>query len=368
MKVDNLIKQRLLAKAARTGLPVMGTFELTPRCNLQCKMCYVRLTEAEMRPLGRELSAKKWLSLAREAVDAGMVFLLLTGGEPLLRQDFCEIYEGLAAMGISVSINTNAVLLRGTVRELMKKYPPAHVNITLYGTSRETYGALCGNPDAYDSVMDALHWLKDNGILVNLNATLTPQNKDDWAAIKAFAERGQLNFRPTMYAFPPARRSNAAAFTRLSPQEVGAMLAQNELARHGCAGLDAWLASLDSSPLADDRILAEGEPMRCYAGRSQFWVTWNGEMTACGMLDTPKADPFRQGFVPAWNALREAVGSIRLCADCAVCPHRKLCSTCAAVTYAETGRFDGKPEYMCRMVDAFIDELRAASAAPEKQP
>ena len=368
MKVDNLIKQRLLAKGARAGLPVMGTFELTPRCNLQCKMCYIRLTEKEMRPLGRELTATQWLSLAREAVDAGMVFLLLTGGEPLLRQDFCEIYEGLAAMGISVSINTNAVLLRGRIRDLLKERPPAHVNITLYGTSRETYGALCGNPDAYDSVMDALYWLKDNGILVNLNATLTPQNKDDWAAIKAFAERGQLNFRPTMYAFPPARRSNAAAFTRLSPQEVGAMLAQNELARHGCAGLDAWLASLDSSSLADDRILAEGEPMRCYAGRSQFWVTWSGEMTACGMLDTPKADPFGQGFVPAWNSLREAVGSIRLCSDCAVCPHRKLCSTCAAVTYAETGRFDGKPEYMCRMVDAFIDELRAASAAPEKQP
>ena len=146
------------------------------------------------------------------------------------------------------------------------------------------------------------------------------------------------------------------------------MLAQDELQRHGCVGLDAWLTSLDSSPLADERILAEGEPMRCYAGRSQFWVTWTGTMTACGMLGTPKTDPLAQGFLPAWDMLRAAVSPIRLCADCAVCPHRKLCSTCAAVTYTETGRFDGRPEYMCRMVDAFLDALRDASAASEKQP
>ena len=108
MKVDNLIKQRLLAKGARAGLPVMGTFELTPRCNLQCKMCYIRLTEKEMRPLGRELTATQWLSLAREAVDAGMVFLLLTGGEPLLRKDFPVMYESLAQMGFIISINIHA--------------------------------------------------------------------------------------------------------------------------------------------------------------------------------------------------------------------------------------------------------------------
>ena len=62
MNFDVPIKQRLLSKAALAGIPVLGAFELTPRCNFQCKMCYVRLTPEEMRPLGRELTAEQVLA------------------------------------------------------------------------------------------------------------------------------------------------------------------------------------------------------------------------------------------------------------------------------------------------------------------
>ena len=61
MNFDVPIKQRLLSKAALAGIPVLGAFELTPRCNFQCKMCYVRLTPEEMRPLGRERTAEQFI-------------------------------------------------------------------------------------------------------------------------------------------------------------------------------------------------------------------------------------------------------------------------------------------------------------------
>ena len=74
--------------AALAEIPILGTFELTPRCNYQCKMCYVRLTPVEMQPLRREQSAEEWLSLGRTVFDAGMTFLLMTGRAPRLRPDF----------------------------------------------------------------------------------------------------------------------------------------------------------------------------------------------------------------------------------------------------------------------------------------
>ena len=87
------IRRALTLKCAQAGIPVSGTFELTPRCNLACRMCYIRLTPEQMAPIGRERSAKEWLDIAQQAKDAGMTFLLLTGGEPTLRADFLEIYD-----------------------------------------------------------------------------------------------------------------------------------------------------------------------------------------------------------------------------------------------------------------------------------
>ena len=181
------IRRNLTRKCAALGIPVTGNFELTPRCNLRCKMCYVRLTPEEMAPQGRERTAEEWLALGRCAKDAGMVFLLITGGEPTLRPDFCQIYEGLAKMGLSISINTNGTLLTPELRALWHRLPPAQVNITLYGTCREDYHALCGNGDAFDVVTDALDWLKSENILVHLNTTIVPTNAHKWQQIEQFA-------------------------------------------------------------------------------------------------------------------------------------------------------------------------------------
>ena len=69
-------------------LPFKGVFELTPRCNFNCNMCYVHLKPDEIPSVGRELSAGEWISIAEELQRAGMIELTLTGGEPFVRRDF----------------------------------------------------------------------------------------------------------------------------------------------------------------------------------------------------------------------------------------------------------------------------------------
>lgn len=357
------IRRALTRRCAGLGIPVSGTFELTPRCNLRCKMCYVRMTPEQMAPLGRELTAAEWLALGRESADAGMAFLLITGGEPTLRPDFPEIYEGLVRMGISISINTNGTLFTPAVRDVFHRLPPGHVNITLYGTCREDYAALCGDAGAYDRVVEALDWLKSEGILVHLNTTITPTNLHHWEQLEQFAARRELDLRMTSYCFPPVRREECSAcadFGRLSPEIAGELIARDVLFREGPEAILRRARDIDV-PLQSSCDLDVGEPMRCMAGRSQFWVNWNGTVAPCGMLKEPVIQP-HGSFTAQWERLRKAVAKITLCPDCVSCPERASCTNCAAVTYTETGRFDGKPEYMCALNRAYRQAVQQLAA------
>ena len=95
------ISTYLHSKGRKLGIPVAGNFELTARCNFNCPMCYVHMTPEQLKASGREeLTAKQWLEIAKAAKDKGMLFALLTGGEPLVRKDFFEIYDGMREMGL----------------------------------------------------------------------------------------------------------------------------------------------------------------------------------------------------------------------------------------------------------------------------
>ena len=359
MEQSYQIKQTLCARAAQYHMPVSAAFELTPRCNFNCSMCYVRMTPEEMAPIGKERTTQQWLDLAKQAREAGLVFLLLTGGEPLLRPDFEILYRELTNMGMSISINTNGYLLTDKIRKLFLELPPALLNVTLYGTSAESYGRLCGVPGAYKQVTENLQWLKDNGFTVNLNTTITPWNVGDLPEIYAYAKRMELPIRPSIYNFPPVRRSNQQEFQRLPAEQVGILHARDILQQKGIDEVRSAASKLGTPEAAPMSCgLEQGEHMVCYAGRSQFWMSWDGTMMPCGMLNEPKAYPFEVGFEAAWQQIVAQTAAITLCPDCVTCADKDVCTKCAAITSAETGRFDGKPEYMCTVTRSYCEELR----------
>ena len=92
------IQDRLWEKAVKHRFPLTAAFELLPNCNLQCKMCYVRKSMAEVNEMGGLLTTDEWLSYARQARDLGMLYPLLTGGEPFLRDDLQELVSILPFM------------------------------------------------------------------------------------------------------------------------------------------------------------------------------------------------------------------------------------------------------------------------------
>lgn len=361
------LRQMMYRKAAKMKVPISGTFELTPLCNMNCKMCYIRMSPEEMRTRGRELSAARWVQLGRECRDQGMLFLLLTGGEPFLRPDFREIYTELQKMGMLISINTNGTLLDEETVRWLAQMPPMRVNVTLYGGSNETYERLCGNPRGYDQATRGIRLLKEAGIVVVLNASFTRINAEDLDAIYDFAQELDIPVRPAMYMFPPvrnARDGRVDAETRFSPEEAGEILFRTkerslspgdmaELCQRVCQGLPTELEDEECARTAD-------EHMGCMAGRSAFWVTWDGRMTPCGMMNIPVTKPFEDGFEACWKTLVKQVDEILLPAACSGCALRNACMVCGALALAEgEGDSTKRPDYLCGMTKAYAARCRA---------
>ncbi len=357
------ISEYLHTKAAAAGIPMNGTFELTPCCNMACRMCYVRMTETERQKKGPLKTAREWIALAREAKKDGLLFLLLTGGEPFLRADFRELLAGLHAEGFVITINSNGTLIDEETVAWLKETPPVRINITLYGASNETYSRLCGNPRGFTEVTRAIRLLREAGITVKLNCSVTPYNVDDLEAIFAFAKRENLVVQATSYMFPPLRRNAdmVGQNDRFSPAEAAAASARIASLMNG---EDAYLTLLEREQFPalpgdtgedcpDDG--EEGGRLWCRAGRCSFWVTWDGRMLPCGMF-SPEAAPdvFRDGFRDAWEKTKAFADSIRLPARCSSCAVRERCKTCAAMVYTENGGFtETPPAYRCDMMRAY---------------
>lgn len=310
-------------------------------------MCYIHRKENDCEALKSEKSAEWWLKLAKEARDAGMFMLLLTGGEPLLRKDFDEIYLGARNLGLLVSVNTNGLLIDGERVEFFKAHPPQRLNVTLYGASAETYERLCGKAEAFEKVINAILKLKQAGVPLKLNYTATPYNSCDAERIYELSKKLEIPIQPVSYMFPPVRVGGEA--DRLSPEDAAAMQLKCQQLGMEEEQLQKYLqnrASIVRAGEIGECNDLNGERIPCRAAKSTFWITWDGKMTPCGMMNKPATEI--SDFGNAWEYIKRARENIILPPKCKQCELRNYCDMCAAVTLAETGEFDGIPEYICQ--------------------
>lgn len=355
-QVEPHLSRYLHGRGARLGIPVAGNFELTARCNFRCPMCYVHQDGQQER----ELTTDQWISLAKAAADRGMVFALLTGGEPFLRKDFFEIYDAMCAMGLMVSINSNGSMLLGEILGRLLEAPPFRINISLYGGCRETYQEMCGR-DAFEGVVDSIRTLKERGVDVSLNLSITPWNCGDLERIEAIAREIGVPVRATTYMYPPARLDGAGS-RRLTALEAARykvewdLLSLEKQAFLNRAERMKALSCAEQKSCAVDLDAGVG----CRAGGTSFWLTWDGRMLPCGMMPYPAVSALELGFDAAWEEIRARTRGIRAPAACASCEKRDICSVCAAVRVAETGSFDQVPKYVCELTEQTLAAMWAA--------
>lgn len=356
----NSLEEKLCIRAQLQGIPINGILELTPLCNMNCDMCFVRLSRQEMERQGRLLSGDEWLAMAEEMQKAGTLFLLLTGGEPLTHPDFQKIYLGLRRMGFVLTINTNGTLIDEKWADFFGKHKPRRINITLYGADDRAYEEMCHNAGGYDRTIRAIALLRDRGVDVKVNGSIVPSNFHACTRIADIAKSMQVTSKIDTYMYPATRERGReyAQQSRLTPEQAAA--ARVRLWRN--ANSEEAFRSLAEAFIAKAEEAKNSPPtpniVRCRAGGSAYVVNWQGIMRPCIMVTTPAEPLLGQDFSQTWKKIKEKTKAIRTCTACSDCGYRTICQTCAACCLLEGGSYDAKPEYMCRYTQETLRLLR----------
>ncbi len=347
--------------------------DITARCNNNCRHCYINLPASDHQVSEGELSFDEIKAIAQEALSAGAFGCLMTGGEPLIRDDFEDIYHFLKKMGFMVSVFTNATLIREKHVKLFKQYPPRYLEVTVYGISKEIYGRVTRRPDLFQSFMKGINLLLETGVPVSLKTVVMESNKAEFKEIAQFCRKHSsehFRFDPFLQfrVDGDADRNNEIVAERLSPDEIVYLEKSDpdRMSKMNQSCNDLIIKELSNHPRSNIFI--------CGAGKGEFSVSWNGEFRLCGSLVHPECTyDLRKGtLLEALNAKVQEVRKMRSTRSiylekCGSCPIINLCMWCPASAFLETGQIDMPVNYFCEVAHSRAKMLDAANSENQQR-
>lgn len=308
-------------------VPILGHLNLTDCCNLKCVHCYIEPKRPSKKTLAHELSTAEWKIIISDAVEDGCLFLTFSGGEPLLRSDFEEIYLHAVKSGVFVTIFTNATLLTEQHLKLFRQYPPMGIEISVYGSDAESYQRVTGDAGAWDRLLWALNALKKEGLPFLLKSILMQPLKDQLPAIRELALHFDVEMRIDPIIIPSYDGNVDVDRLRMTPEEVvNFEMSIPEVQRTWRSGAE-HMAKRAAQPLEhpehSERLYT------CGSGKNAFFVGATGAMQPCIMV---VKNPYiiREGsFHEGWVQLCDDIHSYKTSGKgCSTCQDMYFCGYC----------------------------------------
>ena len=342
------VLRALRERALRLEFPLFALWELTQRCDLRCRHCYLRGKHEQ-----DELSTAEARSLLAQMARLGVMFVMFTGGEPLLRRDFFELAGEARALGFAWKLLTSGTLVDEKTARRIAGLGPFGVSISLYGLE-ETHDRMTSVPGSFAGAVGAIERLSSLGVPVTAKTCLTPGGLGDLPALRELCSALGVTLSVGTVIH--------AAFDGTPPRD-DLRLSEEDLARyHAAAGEDGQLAS-GSAPfrIAGGRLPtgrapkgrgehATGRPV-CNAGRSLFAVSPRGDVRACLLLRRTCGNVREAPLRDIWTSqamveARELVGGMP--AGCGGCEAADFCRFCPGLAEMETGSALSPPPSSCR--------------------
>ncbi len=337
--------------------------ELTARCNNNCRHCYINLSVEDKEAHKKELSFDEIKRIVDEAVSLGALWCLITGGEPLLREDFFDIYVYLKEKGLLISVFTNATLITKEHIKFFKRLPPRDIELTVYGVTQETYEEVTRNPASFDAFMRGLNLLLKNDIRVRLKAMVLRSNIHELPQIADFCRektKDYFRFDPFLHLRfdGDSKRNEEIKSERLSSEEIVAIEQSDpdrfQALEDGCEKLiNSEFSHINCNHL-----------FHCGTGNGSFSVSYDGFFRLCSSLWHPDCiyDLKKRSLAEAWQNFVPRVRDMRsnreeFLEKCRVCPIINLCMWCPAHSHLENGEMDMPVEYFCEIAHARAKSL-----------
>ena len=325
-------------KVTNLRVPISGAFEFTYRCNLKCVHCYVGTARYKQDSQRDEMDKRQVFGVLDEARDAGCLDLLLTGGEPLLRPDFAEVYEHAKKNGMLVTVFTNGTLINRKVMDLFSDLPPQVVEISLYGATRETYEKVTGVPGSFKSCINGIEALLGHGINLSLKTVLMSVNVHEFYEIERIAKSYGVKFRFDP-AISPCFDGDLSPLSLRVPVEEALEKELSDETR--CKEWKNFISRFDAVNLKDQLYI-------CGAGVTNFHIDPKGFLMPCLMVRHFSYDLLSGSFVEGWKKMAHLsemkAGPGRLCHNCRAVV---LCGYCPGFFLLEKGDENLLSDYLC---------------------
>lgn len=317
------VAQHLENKARKRRIPLLGTFELTPLCNLDCKMCYIHLNKDQFCQQDL-LPTQIWKSLIKQASEAGMLKAAITGGECLTYPGFDDIYTYLFNMGIYPTIMSNGILIDQERIDFFKQYPPDLLQITLYGSSDDAYEKVTGKR-VFNIVYNNLIKIRESNLRIVLTLTPSKFMKDDIRPLVETASSLNIPFNINSSLITPRNNTGRRLEDLSLDQYIEIYQIRKELNNE-------ILVSIDPVELPDENHTGNSKyGLQCGGGRSSFVIKYDGSMSPCPSLYEINSNPLVIGFNEAWKQINQMADNYPVPEECDECAYHDYCLLCPAV-------------------------------------
>lgn len=345
----DLWADRLNAELNRQRYPLSGIIELTDRCNLSCVHCYINQPAGSSITRERELSTSQVCHIIDEIAQAGCLFLILTGGEVLLRKDFPEIYLHTLQAGILPTIFTNGTMIDEELADMLAVYQPQTVDITLYGATRETYEAITRQPGSYDRCMHAIDLLQQKKVPVSIKSILLRLNQHELGEMQAFASTRGLRFRYDSTLWPRLDGDTSVLTYGLNCEESFAV---DNADPERAAEWQRRVSEYSGIKLRDEFIFS------CGAGTRSFHIDSQGNLCICTMMRNPNYSLLEMSFGEGWQKLGEMrTWRRQKTTECQTCQAGSLCMQCPGWSQVVHGDLETPVESVCQMANFRYNHL-----------
>jgi radical SAM protein with 4Fe4S-binding SPASM domain len=316
--------QEMSMKAMKLGVPLTVHLDITYRCNERCVHCYLdhedhgEMTTAEIKHLLDEMA------------DAGVFILTLSGGEIMLRKDFFEILEYARERTFCIKLKTNAIMIREREAKRIRDLGVDTIQVSIYSHRPEVHDAITLIPGSLKRSLEAIRFLKAQGLKIIMSNVLMIQNMNDYPHVRALAEELGVDctIDPTITPMMDGNRSVLSL-------NVDTAALQQVFRDKGLVGdVEEFCAP---PPKIDGQELAESLP--CSAGHSACYVSPYGDVFPCVQFPLPSGNVRQTPFIDIWRNSTQLneVRTIRVAdlTGCGQCVHSTTCTRCPGLAYQE---------------------------------
>jgi len=310
-------------KALGLGIPISVHLDVTYRCNERCVHCYLdhddhgEMTTAEIKDILNQLS------------DAGVFFLTLSGGEVLMRRDFFEIVEHARRLLFNVKLKTNGVMIREAEARRIRELGVEQVQISVYSHRPEIHDAITKLPGSLKRTIEAIRFLKSQGLKVVIANVLMTDNFFDNTGVMALANELEVSYTLDPTITPKMDGDTSVLALRIPGSDLKQVFRSDELVGN--------VEEFCAPPPAPDDDIMDGLP--CSAGHTACYISPYGDVFPCVQFPLPSGNLRRQKFSDIWqnSSQLKDVRSIRArdLPTCSTCAHVGTCTRCPGLAYLE---------------------------------